>query len=89
MFNYKKLIKEYSINQGYCLGLESFHRLKGSKNHADFYLDLASDFNKIAVKVKNRALKQGFTINREELTHLICSGLNQGKTQASENVKCS
>lgn len=89
MFNYKKLIKEYSINQGYCLGLESYHRLKGSIERANFYLDLASDFNKVSVKVKNRALKQGKTINREELVSLIYSGISQGKQQASENVKCS
>jgi hypothetical protein len=88
MFNYKNLIQDCAINQGYCLGLEAFHRLKGSLDHANFYLNLASDFNKVAVKLKNRALKQGLNLNREELTSLIYSGLKQGKQEASENVKC-
>lgn len=84
MFKYDTIIENYSLNQGYCLGLESYHRLKDQKSLANHYAKLALDFNKLLIKVKNRAIKNGFKKNN--LDNAIFMGLNEGKKQASKNI---
>jgi hypothetical protein len=80
--NYPEILKQYGINQGYCLGLETYHRLKSHNSLAKHYSKLAIDFNKKAVKIKSRAVKNGF--KHSYLNEFIFFGINLGKRQASE-----
>ena len=82
--NYKKLITDLAVNQGYSLGLETYHRLKMNNSRAAHYAKIAQDFNRFALKVKTRALKHG--VNRVQLSYWFYDGLKQGKMEASQNV---
>lgn len=84
MFNYAKLVKEYAGNQGYTLGLEGYHRLKGNNSLAKHYAKLASDFSSVTVKLKNRAEKNNYLIKRVILNEIHDFGVIQGRIDASE-----
>lgn len=85
MFNYAKLIKEYSGHQGYSLGLEGYHRLKGNNSLAKHYAKLAADFSSVTIKLKNRAEKNNYLIKRVILNEIHDFGIIQGRVDASEN----
>jgi len=85
MFNYETIIENHSMSQGYCLGLESYHRLNARHSIADHYSRLASDFNKALLKIKNRALKHG--LKKSFIDNVNFIGINKGKKQFSKSLQ--
>jgi hypothetical protein len=83
--NYKKLLSNVATSQGYCLGLETHHRLQLNNKRAEHFSRLAVGFSRLLLKIKQRA-RRNVALSMSEYHEIEHSGLKQGIKQASEHV---